>query len=142
VRRPGKTTPPVPTLLPSSGPEREVVDRVLQAARGGRSAAATAGLGRPGAGKTTLLEYAMGRSMDLRLARVVGIESEKPLRFAGLHQLLAPFLPRLHRVPVPQRDALGAAFGSVAGVAPDRFLSALPCSPCSPTRRRTRHCSW
>jgi hypothetical protein len=141
VRRPGKTTPPVPTLLPSSGPEREAVDRVLQAARGGRSAALVV-LGRPGAGKTTLLEYAMGRSMDLRLARVVGIESEKPLRFAGLHQLLAPFLPRLHRVPVPQRDALGAAFGSVAGVAPDRFLSALPCSPCSPTRRRTRHCSW
>lgn len=124
MRRPGKTTPPVPTLLPSRGPEREAVDRVLQAARGGRSAALVV-LGRPGAGKTTLLEYAMGRSMDLRLARVVGIESEKPLRFAGLHQLLAPFLPRLHRVPVPQRDALGAAFGSVAGVAPDRFFVGL-----------------
>ena len=74
---------------------RKGYQRLPSAALGNRRSAALVVLGRPGAGKTTLLEYAMGRSMDLRLARVVGIESEKPLRFAGLHQLLAPFLPRL-----------------------------------------------
>ena len=33
------------------------------------------------------------------------------LAYAGLHQLCAPFLDRLTELPVPQRDALGTAFG-------------------------------
>ena len=33
------------------------------------------------------------------------------LAFAGLHQLCAPMLDRLERLPGPQRDALGTAFG-------------------------------
>ena len=47
------------------------------------------------------------------------------LAFAGLHQLCAPMLDRLERLPGPQRDALGAAFGLSAGHAPDRFLVGL-----------------
>ena len=47
------------------------------------------------------------------------------LAFAGLHQLCAPMLDRLERLPGPQRDALGAAFGLSAGPAPDRFLVGL-----------------
>jgi hypothetical protein len=47
------------------------------------------------------------------------------LGFAGLHQLLAPFLGGLGQLPGPQRQALGSAFGLVAGPAPDRFLVGL-----------------
>jgi hypothetical protein len=47
------------------------------------------------------------------------------LAFAGLHQLCAPFLDRLDRLPGPQRDALGTAFGLRNGNSPDRFLISL-----------------
>ena len=47
------------------------------------------------------------------------------LAFAGLHQLCAPMLDRLERLPGPQRDALGTAFGLRDGDAPDRFLVGL-----------------
>jgi len=55
----------------------------------------------------------------------VGVESEMELVFAGLHQLCAPLLDRLERLPAPQRDALGTAFGLRSGAAPDRFLVGL-----------------
>ena len=47
------------------------------------------------------------------------------LAFAALQQLCAPMLDRLDRLPAPQRDALGVAFGLRAGDAPDRFLVGL-----------------
>jgi DNA-binding CsgD family transcriptional regulator len=47
------------------------------------------------------------------------------LAFAVLHQLCAPMLDRLERLPAPQRDALQTAFGLSAGPAPDRFLIGL-----------------
>ena len=45
--------------------------------------------------------------------------------FAGLHQLLVPFLGGLDGLPGLQRQALGSAFGLVAGPPPDRFLVGL-----------------
>ena len=42
--------------------------------------------------------------------------------FAGLHQLLIPFLGGFEGLPAPQRQALGSAFGLVDGPPPDRFL--------------------
>jgi DNA-binding CsgD family transcriptional regulator len=47
------------------------------------------------------------------------------LAFAALQQLCLPLLDRLDRLPAPQRDALGVAFGLRAGDAPDRFLVGL-----------------
>ena len=47
------------------------------------------------------------------------------LAFAVLHELCAPMLDRLERLPAPQRDALRTAFGLSAGPAPDRFLIGL-----------------
>jgi hypothetical protein len=47
------------------------------------------------------------------------------LAYAGLHQLCAPMLDQLGRLPVPQRDALATVFGRSAGAAPDRFLVGL-----------------
>jgi DNA-binding CsgD family transcriptional regulator len=47
------------------------------------------------------------------------------LAFAALQQLCAPMLDRLDRLPAPQHEALGVAFGLRPGNAPDRFLVGL-----------------
>jgi DNA-binding CsgD family transcriptional regulator len=47
------------------------------------------------------------------------------LAFAGVHQLCAPMLHHLERLPDPQREALGTAFGLVARGGADRFLVGL-----------------
>ena len=78
--------------------------------------------GEAGVGKTALLDYAIGSASDLRVLRAVGVESEMELAFAALHQLCAPVLDRLERLPVPQREALLTTFGLRAGPVPDRFL--------------------
>jgi hypothetical protein len=82
-------------------------------------------LGDAGVGKTALLEYAVESSADLRVARATGVESEMELAFAALHQLSAPVLDRLDRLPGPQRDALAVTFGLEAGPVRDRFLVGL-----------------
>jgi DNA-binding CsgD family transcriptional regulator len=81
--------------------------------------------GEAGIGKTALLEYLASCASECRIARAAGVESEMELAFAGLHQLCAPFLDRLDRLPAPQRDALETAFGLRDGNAPDRFLIGL-----------------
>ena len=47
------------------------------------------------------------------------------LPFASLHQLCGPMLSGLGRLPPPQREALGTAFGLSSGTQPDRFLISL-----------------
>jgi DNA-binding CsgD family transcriptional regulator/tetratricopeptide (TPR) repeat protein len=81
--------------------------------------------GAAGVGKTALLEYAIASAPTLRVIRVAGIESEMELAFAGLHQLCAPILDRLERVPEPQRAALETTFALSPGAVPDRFLVGL-----------------
>ncbi|HXB49279.1 MAG TPA: ATP-binding protein, partial [Streptosporangiaceae bacterium] len=81
--------------------------------------------GEAGVGKSALLGYLSDRVADWHVARAVGIESEMELAYAGLHQLCAPMLDQLGRLPVPQRDALATVFGRSAGAAPDRFLVGL-----------------
>lgn len=51
--------------------------------------------------------------------------SRRSLPFAGLHQLLQPYLGEFGRLPAPQRAALEAAFGISVEAAPDLFLIAL-----------------
>ena len=104
--------------------ECEALDRLLEGVRAGRSVALVV-RGEPGVGKTALLESAIESGSDLRVARAVGVESEMELAYAALHQLCAPMLDRLERLPAPQRDALGTVFGMSAGDAPDRFLVGL-----------------
>jgi DNA-binding CsgD family transcriptional regulator len=101
-----------------------VLDRLLDGARAGRSAALVLE-GEAGVGKTALLDYAIASASDLRVLRAVGVESEMELAFAAVHQLCAPVLDRLERLPVPQRDALLTTFGLHAAPAPDRFLVGL-----------------
>ena len=81
--------------------------------------------GEPGVGKTALLQSAIGSASGFRVMRAVGVESEMELAFAALQQLCAPLIDRLDRLPTPQREALGVAFGLRAGDAPDRFLVGL-----------------
>jgi DNA-binding CsgD family transcriptional regulator len=104
--------------------EREVLRGLLAAVRGGQSRVLVV-CGEPGVGKTALLESAIGSASGFRVARAVGVESEMELAFAALHQLCAPMLDRLDRLPAPQQDALAVAFGLRTGDAPDRFLVGL-----------------
>jgi DNA-binding CsgD family transcriptional regulator len=85
--------------------------------------------GEPGVGKSALLEHLVERASasapGCRVVRAAGVQSEMELPFAGLHQLCGSLLDHLERLPEPQRDALGTAFGLRAGDAPDRFFAGL-----------------
>ncbi len=100
------------------------LDALLADVRAGRSRVLVI-RGEAGIGKTALLEYAAETAQDFRVARAEGAESEMELPFAALHQLCGRMLDRLDRLPGPQRDALGVAFGLRSGGAPDRFLVGL-----------------
>src|SRR6476659_9128237 len=104
--------------------EREVLDRVLEAARGGHGGV-LAVYGEPGVGKTALLEYAVEAAPDFRVARAVGVEGEMELAFAALQQLCSPSLDLVAHLPDPQRDALEVALGLSAGRPPNPFLVGL-----------------
>jgi len=97
---------------------------VLSAVRDGLSAVQVL-RGECGTGKTALLDWAATTAEGMRVARVAGVESEMDLGLAGLHQLLAPLLGGLGRLPPPQREALQSAFGLATGPSPDRFLVGL-----------------
>src|SRR3954452_25539746 len=104
--------------------EREALDRLLAGVRAGESQVLVL-RGVAGVGKSALLEYLRERASGCRIARALGVESEMELAFAGLHQLCAPFLNRVERLPGPQREALETAFGLRAGPPPNRFLVGL-----------------
>jgi hypothetical protein len=101
-----------------------VLDRLVEAVRAGESRAMVVS-GEAGVGKTALLDYVAERASDCRVVRAAGVQSEMELTFAALHQVCAPVLGNLERLPVPQRDALRIAFGLTVGPAPDRFLVGL-----------------
>jgi DNA-binding CsgD family transcriptional regulator/tetratricopeptide (TPR) repeat protein len=100
------------------------LSQLIEAVRAGESRVLVV-RGEPGVGKTVLLDYVSRRASGCRLLRVVGVQSEMELVFAGLHQLCAPILDRAEQLPVPQREALRTAFGLSVGPAPDRFLVGL-----------------
>src|ERR1700691_4787742 len=104
--------------------ERGVLDQLVDAVRAGGSRVLVV-RGELGVGKSALLDYLAGQASGCRVVRAAGVESEMELAFAGLHQLLAPMLDRVERLPGPQREALRTAFGLSTGPAPDRFLVGL-----------------
>ncbi len=101
-----------------------MLDELLEGIRRGESRSLVL-RGEAGIGKTALLEYLVESASELTVVRAVGVESEMELAFASLHQLCAPMLDRLDRLPGPQRQALEIVFGVSAGAAPDRFLVGL-----------------
>src|SRR5690349_22593175 len=101
-----------PTGMTDRHAECSALDRLVDAVRAGKSRALVV-RGDPGVGKTVLLEYLAGQASGAgcRVARTVGVQSEMELAFAALHQLCAPMLDHLERIPVPQHDALRTALG-------------------------------
>ena len=93
--------------------ETGALEGVLAAVRDGLSGVLVL-RGEAGVGKTSLLDWAAGQADEMQVARVAGAEAEMDMGFAGLHQLLIPFLGGFERLPAPQRQALGSAFGLVA----------------------------
>jgi len=113
----------IPALL---GRHREcaVIDTGLAALRTGQSWTLVL-RGEAGVGKTMLLNYLAARAVGCQVVSAAGGQYEMELAFAGLHQVCAPMLDRVDRLPSPQRDALLTAFGVCAGDPPDRFLVSL-----------------
>jgi DNA-binding CsgD family transcriptional regulator len=118
---------PVPaglTSLRGRATESALLDEILADIREGESRTLVV-RGEAGVGKTALLQYAVQSASDLQVARAVGVESEMELPFAALHQVCAPMLDHLERLPSPQREALGVVFGISDGPAPEGFLVGL-----------------
>jgi hypothetical protein len=82
--------------------------------------------GEAGIGKSALLDRARERAepAGVRAVATIGVESQTELAFAGLHQLLRPFIGLTERLPDPQRLALEAALGINDRAEPDMFLVA------------------
>jgi tetratricopeptide (TPR) repeat protein len=104
--------------------EQAEIARLLASVRSGLSAALVL-RGVAGVGKTALIDDAVGAATDLEVRRLVGIESEMQLGFAGLHQLLIPFLDEVEALPGPQMRALKAVFRISEDHAPEPFLTSL-----------------
>jgi hypothetical protein len=119
VRGPGRQS-----SLRGRAKECALLDGLIADIRGGESRSLVL-RGEAGIGKTALLEHMIASASDLTVVRAVGVESEMELAYASLHQLCAPLLDRLERLPAPQRQALEMVFGLSAGAAPDRFLVGL-----------------
>src|SRR3984893_14326585 len=104
--------------------EQEVLHRLLEGVRGERGGVLVVD-GEAGVGKTALLEYAVEAAREFRIARTSGVEAEMEQAFAAVQQLCSPFSDFLDRLPQPQHDALGVAFGLIIGPAPNPFLVGL-----------------
>ena len=119
-----RSTVDTANALVGRGAECARLDQLLADARTGTSAALVM-RGDPGLGKSALLNYLAANAAGCRVEWAAGVESEMELPFAALHQLCAPFLTGLDRLPGPQRAALATSFGLRSGQAPDRFLVGL-----------------
>jgi DNA-binding CsgD family transcriptional regulator len=91
--------------------ERSQLNRLIADAKDGRSRTLVL-RGEAGIGKTALLDYAAGVAGGMRVLRVVGVESEAEIPFAGLQLLFARFADRFDALPGPQALALRAALGA------------------------------
>ncbi|MFF4621816.1 AAA family ATPase [Nonomuraea jabiensis] len=94
--------------------ESEELGRLLEGARGGRGGAVLLH-GPAGIGKSALLEHLRARAAGFRVLRAAGTESESRLRFAAAHQLFAPLLRDLGRMPPYLRATVEAAFAAGDG---------------------------
>ena len=114
----------MPAALRGRRVECDAIEELLDRARVGESGALVL-RGDVGIGKTALLRHAIDAASGFEIVRASGVESELDLAFAGLHQLCVPLLPGLQRLPAPQQEALGTAFGLSAGSPPDRLFVGL-----------------
>lgn len=97
-------------MLVGRAAECRAIDRLLADVRGG-SGGALVVIGEPGIGKSSLLEYALRQASDMRALRVLGVEAEAAVPYAGLHTLLRPVLNGLRELPERQARAIRVALG-------------------------------
>src|ERR1700744_6181799 len=71
--------------------EREALDRLLDATRGGHGGVLVVH-GEPGVCKTALLEYAIEVAGEFQIVQAVGADAEMELPYAALQQLCSPAL--------------------------------------------------
>jgi DNA-binding CsgD family transcriptional regulator len=114
----------VTRVLLGRSAELRKLHHVLDRARSGDSAALVL-RGEPGVGKTALLDELETFAPDFRVIRTEGIESELRLDYAALLRIVLPVMDRIPHLPVPQRDAIEAAFGLSATAQRDQFLVGL-----------------
>jgi DNA-binding CsgD family transcriptional regulator len=83
--------------------------------------------GRAGTGRSALLAAvrATASSRRMKTLTITGTRLEAGLPFAGLHQLVQPFMDGLGDLPAPQRDAVLTAFGMSPGADPNLLFVAL-----------------
>ena len=109
------------------GREQELreVDRILS--RAGQSGGALLIRGEVGVGKSSILAEAIARAeaAGTRVLRTTGVQSETNLPYAGLHQLLQPWIAGIDQLASPQRGAIRAALGLADEAVPDTFLVGL-----------------
>ena len=113
-------------MLHGRAAELAAIEHLLVSASQRRSGALVL-TGEAGIGKTALLSSAAQLADGMQVLRVVGVESETELAFAGLHQLLWPLHDGIDGLPPPQAAALRAAFGLAAAPpgGPNPFLVAV-----------------
>ncbi|MGP0034044.1 MAG: helix-turn-helix transcriptional regulator [Solirubrobacteraceae bacterium] len=104
--------------------ELDAIDRLIDAAHGGRGGALVV-QGEPGVGKTAILGYAREAAQEFRILQTAGVDVEMEFAYAALQQLCSPVLELMEGLPQPQREALAVAFGLSAGPAPNAFLVGL-----------------
>jgi DNA-binding CsgD family transcriptional regulator len=106
--------------------ELEAMERLLAAARNGRSGALVV-RGEAGIGKSALLAHTAtaATAAGMRVRFQTGVETEAELPFAALHTLLEDAGAELDALPEVQAGALRVALGLAAGAPPDRFLVCL-----------------
>jgi len=100
--------------------ERAQIEHLLRKAREGHGCALLV-RGDAGVGKTALLEQALERVTGFRILRASGVESEAELAFAAVHELVAPIVDLIDRLPDPQARAIKAALALEDTETPDRF---------------------
>ena len=111
-------------MLPGRADEVARIERLLDGARSGRSAALII-CGEPGIGKTALLaEVAASAAAGFTVLRAQPLETESELPFAGLSDLLRPLLHFLDRIPEPQAAVLSSALAIGPPAPGDRFAAA------------------
>jgi DNA-binding CsgD family transcriptional regulator len=108
-------------VLIGRGSECELIERLLDEARGGSSRLLVLE-GEPGIGKSALLQYAAAQASGMLVLNVRGVESEADIAFAGLLELVRPALQVLDRIPPRQSAALRGALALGPAERADRFL--------------------
>jgi class 3 adenylate cyclase len=99
-----------PVVLVGRDAELSAIREALAGARLGKSARLVI-RGEPGIGKSAMLDRAVAEGQSMRLLSARGVEFEAGVPFAGLHELLAPVLGLLDRLPPIHAAALRSSLG-------------------------------